>query len=347
MSLLIKAQWTRQGQSYDFRLCLPSNGITVVFGPSGAGKTTLLRQVAGLEDCVGEIAFKGQDWTHLPTWKRGVGFVFQETLLFDHLSITDNLRFGVKPGLPALVPEEALIEALDLADLLKKTVGTLSGGERQRLALGRALMARPSLLLLDEPFSALDEIRRQGLIDLIQRVGQTIPIVLVTHRLDDITRLCQHLVLIDAGRAIASGPVDTVLSDIDPLGVFKDVHGVFLNATLSQIDSAWQLACASFVGGSLWIPNPKRPITSPLRLHIAARDVSLALTHHPDSSIQNSVVGTVTNITPVGDQARVLVRVRAGEADLLANITARAAHQLALQVGSTVYAQVKSVALMG
>lgn len=350
----------RTAFTLDVDLRLPGRGITVLFGPSGSGKTTLLRCVAGLERALdapnAQVSMGGVMWQDaasglfVPTWQRALGYVFQEASLLEHLNVSQNLLLGLRSGRGSKAALHALNEAvalLGIGQLLGRHVHTLSGGERQRVAIARALARKPQVLLLDEPLAALDRTRKQDILPWLETLRDQlqIPMLYVTHAMDEVTRLADTLVLLEDGRVRACGPVAQVM--VEQLHDGGDEAGALLQATVRGRDAAWQLAEVVFDGGSLWLRDsavlrPGRPI----RVRVLARDVSLALTAPAGTSIQNQLACTVEALCPDLHSSQVLVRLRCGSAGLLARITARSAAQLDLAAGRAVWALVKSVALV-
>jgi len=353
-SLHVRALLPRTGFTLDVDLRLPPSGITAVFGPSGSGKTTLLRCVAGLERAAqARIALGDEVWQDaeagrfVPTFRRPLGYVFQEASLFDHLDVRGNLAFAQKrAGSPQ--PLEPLLRLLGIEALLERRPHQLSGGERQRVAVARALATRPRILLLDEPLAAVDASRRREILPWLERLRDElrIPMLYVTHSGDEVARLADHLVLLDAGRVRASGPLAQTLARIDLPGVPGEEAGALLHATVAVRDERWQLAQVRFEGGALWIADPGLAPGHPVRVRVLARDVSLALVPPEGSSIQNVLACTVRAIAPGAHPSQAVLQLACGETLLLARITARAVDALRLAPGSAVWAQVKSAALV-
>jgi molybdate transport system ATP-binding protein len=346
---------SRPGFELDVDLQLPGAGITVLFGPSGSGKTTLLRCVAGLERAAGRVSMSGQAWQDdagqlfLPTWRRALGYVFQEASLFEHLSVRGNLEFGLKrsAGQSARKTLDDAVQLLGIDHLLDRRPEGLSGGERQRVAIARALATRPGLLLLDEPLASLDAARRQDILPWLARLRDEwrLPMLYVTHSADELARLADHVVVLEQGRVRASGPVQQVLAAIDsPLA--GDEAGVLLQGHVRERDTAWHLARVDFEGGGLWVRDGLWPLGQALRVRVLARDVSLALSPPEGSSIQNLLACKVDAITPDAHASQALVRLACGGSILQARVTQRAVHGLGLASGMSVWAQVKSVAIV-
>jgi molybdate transport system ATP-binding protein len=347
----------RQEFTLDVDLTLPAQGITVLLGASGSGKTTLLRCVAGLEKAqLARVRVDGSVWqdhasgVFLPPWRRPLGYVFQESSLFDHLNVYDNLCFGVRrtsKGLNQSALDEA-IALLGLQDLLQRRTHQLSGGERQRVAIARALALQPGLLLLDEPLASLDHARRQDILPWLERLRDEvkIPMLYVTHAADEVARLAHTLVVMERGKVSAVGPVAEVLAGIHSPVVLGDDVGALLEGTVQERDLRWHLAKVNCVGGALWLRDSGVHVGQKVRLRVLARDVSLAISEPSHTSIQNILPCVVDTIAPDHHPSQVLVRLRCGDSIFLARITARAADTLALAPGQTVWAQVKSVALV-
>jgi molybdate transport system ATP-binding protein len=341
------------GFSLDVDLTLPGRGVTAVFGHSGSGKTTLLRCIAGLERAPhGRLAVDGEVWQDagrwVPTHRRPIGYVFQEASLFAHLSVMGNLRYGMKRVRDAQrVSLDQAIELLGIGHLLDRKPDRLSGGERQRVGIARALAVSPRLLLMDEPLAALDLKRKQEILPYLERLHDEleIPVLYVSHSPDEVARLADHLVAMEAGRVLADGPLGDTLARLDlPFRLGEDA-GAVLDATVGEVDKEWHLVRVDFAGGSLWARDQGLTIGRRVRVRVLARDVSLA--EHPGtSSIQNVLRGHVDAIGDDEHPGLALVRVRVGEVMLLARLTKRAAAFLGVAAGQELWVQVKSVALM-
>lgn len=344
------------GFSLDVNLDLPGRGVTALFGHSGSGKTTLLRCIAGLERAAdGYLSVNGEVWQDgsrfVPTHQRPLGYVFQEASLFPHLNVRRNLEFGLKRVNAAdrRVSLERAIELLGIGPLLDRLPQRLSGGEKQRASIARALAVSPRILLMDEPLAALDLQRKQEILPYLERLHDEleIPVLYVSHAPDEVARLADHIVAMQAGRAVASGPIAETLARLDlPIRLGEDA-GVVLDAVVAERDPEWHLARAAFDGGAVWVRDAGHPLGARVRVRILARDVSLALTQHTGTSILNILPATVSGIVDDGHPALTLVRLQAGPSPLLARLTRRSASHLALSPGKLVYAQIKAVALIG
>jgi molybdate transport system ATP-binding protein len=344
------------GFSVDLNFSCRANGLTAVFGRSGAGKTTLVNMLAGLVRpesgrivIGGTTLFDSDRGIDLPVERRRLGYVFQEDRLFPHLSVRANLIYGFKrtPRAERSIQPEQIIELLGLGDLLKRRPRDLSGGEKQRVALGRALLANPRLLLMDEPLASLDQARKEEVLPFLERLhGElAVPIVYVSHAMEEIVRLADTLVLVSDGRVVAVGPLETLTSRLDlrPLtGRYE--AGAVIEARIAGHDETFHLSSLDFAGGTLRVPRLEDPAGTEIRVRIRARDVSLALAPPEATSILNVFPGVIREIS---DEAGALVDVLLdlGGATLWARITARSRHDLALAPGSRVYALVKAVAL--
>ena len=337
-------------------LTLPGRGITALFGHSGSGKTTLLRAMAGLERTPdGYVAIGNEVWQDerrnhfVPTYQRALGVVFQEASLFPHLSVQKNMEFGQKRTSTATKhfspPEIATL--LGISHLLKRNPSELSGGERQRVAIARALLAAPQILLMDEPLAALDHKRKQEILPYLEKLHRelAIPVIYVSHAPDEVARLADHLVLLDEGQVVASGPLNDVLARIDLPASFTDDAGVVIEARIAahEIDELTRL---EFTGGTIFVSQRPEPIGTSLRCRIHARDVSLSLSPQGQSSILNSLPATVVALAPTEIPGHSLVRLDAAGSPLLARITRRSAEKLDIRPGLALHAQIKAVALL-
>ncbi|EIK46430.1 molybdenum ABC transporter, ATP-binding protein [Cellvibrio sp. BR] len=341
------------GFALDVDLELPGRGVTALFGVSGSGKTTLLRCIAGLERAPqGRLVVDGDIWQSdqqwLPTHKRPLGYVFQEASLFSHLSVQDNLHYGLRRSRRSSHTSlDQAIELLGIGHLLTRNPDLLSGGERQRVAIARALAVSPRLLLMDEPLAALDLQRKREIFPYLERLHRELdmPVLYVTHSPEELTRLADHLVVMENGRAIASGNLGETLSRLDlPIQLGEDA-GVIIEATIGAVDNEWHLARVDFAGGSLWAKDQGLAPGTSVRVRVLARDVSLAA-QQTASSIQNQMPGQIDAIGEDEHPGLALVRVRIGDTILLARLTKRAIATLDVDPGKTFWVQIKSVALL-
>ncbi len=339
----------------DVELALPGRGVSALFGPSGCGKTTVLRALAGLERAAGRVALDEEVWQDdamglfVPTHRRAIGYVIQEAALFPHLDVRGNLDYARRRAGAARVALDPLVELLGIGALMARKPDTLSGGERQRVAIARALAAGPRLLLMDEPLAALDAARKAELLPYLERLHRelALPIVYVSHAIDEVTRLAHQLVLIERGRVVAAGALGEVMARLDLPTARGESAGVVLDAVLAERDTQWQLVRLQ-VGEemSVWARDPGLELGRTVRLRLLARDVSLTRAPQTGTSIGNQLRGTVESIAEDDHPALALVRVRVGISPVVARLTRRSAHALGLEAGMPVWAQVKTVALM-
>ena len=343
----------------DVDLTLPGSGVTALYGPSGSGKTTCLRCIAGLEKARhGVIRVNGETWQDtdkdlfVPPHKRSIGYVFQEASLFSHLSVTGNLTFGLSriPKDQRHVQLAQAAELLGIDHLLQRQVGTLSGGERQRVGIARALLTSPGLMLLDEPLSALDTQRKSEILPYLERLHSEldIPMVYVSHAQDEVARLADHLVLLDKGKVLASGPINETLARLDlPLAMGDDA-GVAIEGTVTAYDAHYQLLSVALPHTDLTIRVAHREIEpgKSLRIKIQARDVSLNLLADGHSSILNRLPVFVVSHQAADNGAHVIVRMDAAGTPILARITRFSFDQLQIHPGQPLWAQIKAVAVL-
>ena len=345
----------------DVAFDVPMEGITALFGPSGCGKTTVLRCVAGLNRLPGRLAVGGEVWqddatrTFRAPHERPIGYVFQEASLFPHLSVRGNLLYGhrraLKKGAVDEIRIDDVVDLLGIAPLLNRSTGALSGGERQRVALGRALLAQPRLLLMDEPLSALDGIAKQAILPYFERLhaSLSIPVLYVTHDVSELERLADHVVLLQAGRVVVAGPLSDVLLDSRLPIARGSGASTMLEARVCHFDAADGLTELETDGARLLVPGRVGEIGTTHRLRIAATDVSLAPTSPSVTTILNVVPVRIHEIQGL-DEAQMNVVVTVGHRDegtkLLARVTRRAHRILQLGPGQDAYAQIKAVSLV-
>lgn len=338
-------------------LALPGSGVTVLFGPSGSGKTSILRCMAGLEpQAKGSVRVGDQVWldtahgVRVPTHRRALGYVFQEASLFDHLSVGQNLEFGLRRHASPDGRErlDQAIEWLGLAPLLSRDPAQLSGGERQRVAIARALATQPRVLLLDEPLTALDPTRRAEVMPWLLRLrtALSIPMVYVTHSVDELTRLGDHLVVLDGGRVQAQGALAPTLVRLGAPWLPDHEQGAVLSGQVAQIDPHWHLARIDLAGTPMWVSDSGLTLGQQVRLRLLARDISIVTAEPSQTSIQNHWPVQISQVSDLAHPSQRLLHLTHPAGLLLARITHRAWEQLQLQVGRQVWAQVKSVALL-
>ena len=354
MSIEFRLSIAQDNFRLDVDLELPGGGVTSLFGPSGCGKTSLLRAVAGLDRHPGgRLVVNGQTWQEgdrfVPTHERPIGYVFQEPSLFDHLDVQRNITFGFRRIASAnrRVAVEQAIELLDLQSLLARRPAELSGGERQRVAIARALAVSPDLLLMDEPLAAVDVSRKQEILPYIESLHREldIPVLHVSHLPEEVARFADHVVLIGTEGVIASGAVQDVFTRLDLPPAHESDAASLVDARVVADDEAFHLTRLGFSGGEFLVSRTGLAEGQEVRLCVAARDVSLTLERQQGTSILNILEARVEEITQE-DEARMLVRLAVGPTPLIASITRKSAHDLQLEPGKTVFAQVKTVALL-
>lgn len=316
-------------------------GITAIFGPSGSGKTSVIRAVAGLLDCDdAQVRLSGQDLSALPPNKRRIGYVFQDARLFPHMNVLKNLRYG------GTHDEDAVIAVLGLGALLDRYPASLSGGEKQRVALGRALMSAPELLLLDEPLSALDAPRKAEVLPYIEALrDQTdIPILYVSHDMGEVARLARTIVVLDHGRVLLSGPLEDILADpaaVPFLGV-ADAGAVLTGRIVGHADDG--LTKIETGAGALWVPGAAGRAGGHVRLRVPAQDVILSRTAPEGMSALNVLPVTITGLER-GKGPGVIVALAAGDSRLLARVTKRSFGTMGLAEGDQIFAILKATAI--
>ncbi len=325
-------------------------GVTALFGPSGAGKTTLVNMLAGLLRperghiiVQGEILFDREQGIDVPPEARRIGYVFQESRLFPHMSVAANLNYGRRQD---TVNFDGVVDLLALGPLLKRRPNSLSGGERQRVAIGRALLASPRILLMDEPLANLDAPRRSEILPFIEDLRREFSpsIVYVSHNMDEIIRLADQLVVMAEGTVVANGPVAEITSRLDlrPLTGRWDAGSV-IDTVVAEQDERDFLTRLSFKGGNLWLPRLDLAIGTSLRIQVRARDVSIALIPPADVSILNVFAGEVIEVgEDDGPQVDVLLDIGA---PLWARITKRSQRELNIAPGRMVHAMIKAMAV--
>jgi molybdate transport system ATP-binding protein len=330
-------------------------GVTALFGRSGSGKTSLVNVIAGLvrpeEGRVtvdGRVLVDTAAGVFVPRHRRRIGYVFQEARLFPHLSVRGNLLYGrwFTPRAERRGSLDRVVEMLGIGHLLQRQPADLSGGERQRVAIGRALLASPRMLLMDEPLASLDAPRKAEILPCVERLRDEagIPIVYVSHAIDEVARLAGTVVLLADGRVLAAGPVGEVLARVDlaPLEGM-DEAGSVLDAEVAGEDAAFGLSVFRSAAGDLTVPATGLAPGRRVRVRIRARDVMLATARPEGVSALNVLQGRVTKIgAPHG--AAVDVVLDCNGAPLVARITRRSVEALRLSPGVPVYAVVKSVA---
>jgi molybdate transport system ATP-binding protein len=339
----------------DVAFSIEGAGVTALFGRSGTGKTSVINMVAGLfppdEGLIvvnGRKLFDSEHSIDLPPDKRRCGYIFQDGRLFPHLTVRANLVYGMKlvPRGERYVSYNQVVDLLGIRHLLSRRPAKLSGGEKQRVAIGRALLTSPSLLLMDEPLASLDSARKGEVLPFIARLPRefSIPILYVTHSLDEILNLADTAVLLESGKVVATGAVEDLLSRLDLqhfAGPFDG--GAVLGTVVEEHDRTGGLTSLRFAGGILNIPLFDAPVGERVRVRVRSRDVAIALSRPDKISVQNIFPATVDEIVEAPDSL-VDVRLNIG-CPLLSRITPKAKADLKLSSGQQVFALVKSVAI--
>jgi len=332
-------------------------GVTALFGVSGAGKSSVIEMLAGLMrpdaghiHLDGEALFDHARRIDLPPHRRGIGYVFQDHRLFPHLTVRSNLRYGERFAGPRrpVADFDTVVQLLGLEALLDRRPGRLSGGEKQRVAIGRALLARPRLLLMDEPLAALDRARKAEILPYLERLCTTLnlPVVYVSHALEEVIRLADTLVVLERGQVVASGRTESLLGRLDLPQLSQDEDGpaCLLRAVIADADVGHGLCRVRFAGGHLLLPASGRTAGQAVRLRIAARDVALARTPPQDISTQNILAGQIAEISPERSGLRD-VAISLGDARIIARLTDLACHTLHLHPGEPIHALIRTAAL--
>ncbi|MGR5067391.1 MULTISPECIES: molybdenum ABC transporter ATP-binding protein ModC [Vibrio] len=358
MNIEIQFKQSLGETNFDIDLLLPGNGISALFGRSGAGKTTLINVISGLvtpthgKVVVGEhVLFDSDKGINLPTHKRKIGYVFQDSRLFPHYSVNGNLLYGVTNKDDIYF--DKVTELLAIKPLLKRFPVSLSGGEKQRVAIARALLSKPSLLLMDEPLASLDMPRKREVMPFLEELSEqvNIPIIYVTHSLQEILRLAQHLSILDEGRIMTSGKLEEVWAShsMRPWQSFSD-HSSLFEGKIEGHHSKYALTCVKLAPKAcLWVQKIDGDPGTPIRLQVRSNDVSITLEKPVATSIRNVLSATVASIeafNPGEDKQSITVSLRLDDDCLLwATITPWALDDLNLKIGDEVYAQVKGVSV--
>ena len=354
MSLEVSVKRGFETFEIDAEFVTEISGVTALFGRSGSGKTSLVNMLAGLETpdegrlvLSGKVLFDSAKQINLTPERRGLGYVFQESRLFPHMNVERNLVYGMtKDKRGQLATFEQVIRLLDIGHLLARRPNSLSGGERQRVALGRALLASPRLLLMDEPLASLDARRKSEILPFIERLRDelSLPIVYVSHAIEEIVRLADSLILLSDGKVIASGAIEDVTSRLD-LFPFTGRYeaGAVVSTTVKEVDNGFGLSTLVFNGGTLLVPSMDLAPGSSLRLRIRARDISLAIERPKNTSLLNILPGTIEDIREAGP-AQVEVAVNVG-VKLVARVTKKARHDLDLKPGDSVFTMIKAISI--
>ena len=354
MTLSVRLRHDFPAARMDIAFEVPTPGVTVLFGPSGAGKSTVILAAAGLsrpDAC--RIAVDGQVLADteagiwLPPERRRAGLVFQDAKLFPHMSVAGNLRFGLRRAPPGPIRFDDVVDLLGVGALLNRRPHTLSGGERQRVAIGRALLAQPRLLLMDEPLASLDDARKAEIVPYLARLktAMRLPVLYVTHSLREVARLADSLVLIEAGRTAGAGPVSDIAARTDLPFAQRDDAGALLLCGVASHDRDRALTRLRGGGADFWVPLMDAALGSDCRIRIPAREVILAGSPPESISLHNIVAGTVRRIANEAGQRTVLVEIALPDGALLARVTPDAIVRLGLKIGGPVLALIKSTSI--
>ncbi len=335
------------------KFSIPTSGVTALFGRSGCGKTSLLRSIAGLEpNAVGSLTFKKTVWQdgdgiRVPTHQRQLAYVLQDGALFSHLSVGDNLRYGWKRH-QQQANFEQIVESMQLGDLLHRGIEYLSGGEARRVAIGRALLSSPQLLLMDEPLASLDSVSRRELLTLIESTIQEldIPVLYVTHSALEVQRLADQVLFMQAGNVQTLETIEQATSRIDSPLFVDDGPVTIISGLFTDTDSRFGLARITIGKDQMLVAGLVANSGDTIRLRLAARDISISLSAATDSSVLNILAITIKALH-LRDNHKVLVEAELSSGlVLLIEITQRSAQMLALEPGLKAYAQIKAVAVV-
>lgn len=342
--------------SLDVAFEVPMRGIAALFGPSGSGKTTILQCMAGLRRMEGRLSVGGEVWqddsegVFRRPYERSVGYVFQEASLFPHLTVRRNLLYGAKRAgrnrPSAILSFDDAVDLLGIGGLVDRSPSALSGGERQRVAIGRALLSQPRLLLMDEPLSGLDQNAREEILPYLETLHHTlaVPILYVSHEIREVARLADTIILLSAGRPAFAGPIREVLEQLDlAAGEDEFETGVVLRARVITQDRKYWMTRLDHHGQEISIPSADLDPGQEVRLRIRARDVALATEKPSSISVRNVLAGTVLQVVENPGTAFVEVLVDVGGGRLRARVTRDATADLRLAAGQTVYALIKSI----
>lgn len=338
------------------KFAAPSGSVIALFGPSGCGKSTTANLIAGLLNpatgriVVGnDVLFDSIQHINVPAEQRGIGYVFQNARLFPHLSVRSNLMYGSRRTRNQhFVDFDFVAKLLDLQSLLQRHPKQLSGGEQQRVAIGRALLSQPRLLLLDEPLSSLDIARRNEVLPYLERLRDSlkIPMLYVSHQFEEVLRLATHVVLMQNGRCLSQGSLNTLSLQPELRNMLGDASvGAVIDSHIVAIDAAAGLAQIAIGDGTIHIEASGLEINQRMRVQLLARDLILSLNAPTGLSIRNNLHGAVTAL--IGDGNTTLVYVDVGGAVLLARITLSATREMKLQIGTPLWVLVKAVTLRG
>tara|TARA_S200000501_G_scaffold376801_1_gene432903 strand:+ start:1317 stop:2387 length:1071 start_codon:yes stop_codon:yes gene_type:complete len=349
----LKINLKKENFLLNVNLVLPGEGITAIFGESGSGKTSILRCISGLEkndNCkisVNKVIWQNEKiW--VPTHKREIGYVTQESSLFPHLSIENNLKFVLK----RINGNDQnflnyLLDLLGIRGLLKRFPESLSGGEKQRIAIARALVSKPKLILMDEPLASLDIKRKKEIYPLLDRLNNElkIPILFVTHSIDEVIRLANHIVIINDGKLVSNGSFTDSYTQENFFQKYGQIQETILDVKIGEIDQRWNLTRYDFSGGSLWGSKSEIVIKKKIRLKIHAKDISIVKEQPKKTTIQNILQGKIKSILNDDEKGFALVKILIGKNIFLARVTSKSLFEINLKIDDEVWIQIKSVAI--
>ena len=354
LTLLVRLRHRFPGAVMDMAFEVPTPGLTAIFGPSGAGKSTIIAAVAGLlrpDQCRivldGVVLADTDTGMWVPPEARRSGLVFQDARLFPHMSVETNLRYGMRRAPAGPIAFDDIVSMLGIGALLQRRPHTLSGGERQRVAIGRALLAQPRLLLMDEPLASLDTARKAEILPYLTRIktGLHLPILYVTHAMEEVARLADAIVLVETGNVIAVGGLPSMTARGDLSLARREDAAAVLEARVLAHDPSRQLSHIEAGGAELLVPLLDAPPGTLVRVRIPAREVILARESPSATSIHNIVAGTVRAVSFDPARHAALVEIALADGAILARVTPDAVVRLALSDGVSVLALIKSVAI--
>ena len=331
-----------------------SGRLTALFGPSGSGKTSLVNLIGGLlRPDEGRISADGRilvdtaSSVFVPRHRRRIGYVFQDARLLPHMTVGQNLRYGrfFTPTSERYADMDSVVDLLGVGHLLDRKPGSLSGGEKQRVAIGRALLASPRLILMDEPLASLDDRRKAEIMPYIERLRDEtkIPIVYVSHSVAEVARLATDMVMLDEGKVAASGPTTEILQRLDLLSEEeRGEGGAVLDMQVASRDEAFGMSTLASHAGEIHVAGLDAAPNSTVRVRIRARDVIVATEKPRGISALNILSGRVVGVSP-GNGHFVDVSIDCNGEMISARITRQSAEMLGLAPGLPVFAVVKSV----